>query len=61
MKNAIYEICQKLRGYSDDTEYFEVIKANRNEDGNIVVVCREVNPKAETQAEPQGAKDESDK
>lgn len=43
MKNAILQICEKLRGYS--------------EDGDFVVVCRAV----EVQAEPQGAKDESDK
>ena len=60
MKNAIYKICEKLRGYSDDTEYFEVIKVNRNEDGDIVVVCHEVNPTAEAKAESQGAQNESD-
>lgn len=59
MKNAIYEICQRLRGYSDDTEYFEVIKANKNEDGDFVVVCRVVNPKAESKAESKGAENES--
>jgi hypothetical protein len=57
MKNAILQICEKLRGYSNDRDYFEVIKANQNEDGDFVVVCRAV----EAQAEPQGAKDESDK
>ena len=56
MKNAILKICEKLRGYSDEKDYFEVIKANQNEDGDFVVVCRAV----EAQAEPQGAKDESD-
>lgn len=57
MKNAILQICEKLRGYSNDKDYFEVIKANQNDDGDFVVVCRAV----EAQAEPQGAKDESDK
>lgn len=57
MKNAILQICEKLRGYSNDKDYFEVIKANQNEDGDFVVVCRAV----EVQAEPHGAKDESDK
>lgn len=57
MKNAILQICEKLRGYSNDKDYFEVIKANQNEDGDFVVVCRAV----EVQAEPQGVKDESDK
>ena len=50
MKNAILQICEKLRGYSNDKDYFEVIKANQNEDGDFVVVCRAV----EVQAEPQG-------
>ena len=54
MKNAIFQICEKLRGYSNDKDYFEVIKANQNEDGDFVVVCRAV----EVQG---GAKDESDK
>ena len=58
MKNAIYEICQKLRGYAADAEYFEVLKANRDENGDIVVVCREV-PEAETKTESQGAQNES--
>lgn len=57
MKNAILQICEKLRGYSSDKDYFEVIKANQNENGDFVVVCRAV----EAQAELQGAKDESDK
>lgn len=57
MKNAILQICEKLRGYSNDKDYFEVIKAYQNEDGDFVVVCRAV----EAQTEPQGAKDESDK
>lgn len=59
MKNAIYEICQKLRGYTVDAEYFEVLKANRDENGDIVVVCREVDPAAETKTESQGAQNES--
>ena len=49
MKNAIYEICQRLRGYSNETDYFEVIRANKNEDGDFVVVCHVVTPKAELQ------------
>ena len=58
MKNAILQICEKLRGYSNDKNYFEVIRASQNEEGDFVVVCRAV----EVQAEPQGgAKDESDK
>lgn len=58
MKNAILQICEKLHRYSNEEDYFEVIKVSQNEDGDFVVVCRAV----EVQAEPQGgAKDESDK
>ena len=57
MKNAIFQICERLRGYSNGKDYFEVIKANQNEDGDFVVVCRAV----EVHEEPQGAKYESDK
>ena len=55
MKNAILKICEKLRGFSNEEDYFEVIKANQNEDGDFVVVCRAV----EEQVEPQGAANES--
>lgn len=56
MKNAILNICEKLRGYSDDTEYFEVLKVNQNEDGNYVVVVKVVEP-----TKSKGADNESNK
>lgn len=31
MKNIILKICEKLRGYSGDTEYFEVVRVTENE------------------------------
>lgn len=43
MKNPILQICEKLRGYSGDTEYFEVVKASKLENGNYEVIVREVN------------------
>ena len=46
MKNTILQICEKLRGYSGDTEYFEVVKASKLENGNYEVIVREVNENA---------------
>ena len=43
MKNPILQICEKLRGYSCDTEYFEVVKVSKLEDGIYEVIVREVN------------------
>lgn len=43
MKNAILQICEKLRGYSSDTEYFDVVKAVKLENGNYEIEVREVN------------------
>lgn len=54
MKNAILQICEKLRGYSDDSEYFEVVKVCRNEAGNYVLEVKAVEPARE-------AADESNK
>lgn len=51
MKNAIYNICEKLRGYSGDTEYFEVVKAIKLENGNFEVEVREVNENEEAEHE----------
>ena len=31
IKNIILKICEKLRGYSGDTEYFEVVGVTENE------------------------------
>lgn len=56
MKNAILKICEKLRGYSENTEYFEVIKVNQNEDGNYVVVVKAVEPEENKEAENAGNK-----
>ena len=54
MKNAIYEICQKLRGYSETEPYFEVTEVKQNENGTFTVTCKVVDP-----AEEQGAANES--
>ena len=54
MKNAILQICEKLRGYSSDTEYFEVVKVSKLGNGNYEVIVREVN-------ENKGADNDSDK
>jgi hypothetical protein len=56
MKNAILKICEKLRGYSADTEpYFEVTEIKANENGTYTVNVQVVDP-----AE-QGAQNESNK
>ena len=52
MKNPILQICEKLRGYSSDKEYFEVVKVSKLENGNYSVEVREVN-------ENEGAEHES--
>lgn len=51
MKNAILKICEKLRGYSGDTEYFDVVKASKLENGNWEIEVREVNENEETEHE----------
>jgi len=38
MQNVIYKICEKLRGYSWATEYFEVLRACCNAEGYEVRV-----------------------
>ena len=52
MKNPILQICEKLRGYSGDTEYFEVVKVSKLKNGDYEVIIREVN-------ENEGAEHES--
>lgn len=52
MKNAILQICEKLRGYSSDTEYFEVQAIEKLEDGTYKVIVKDVS---------EGADNESDK
>ena len=47
MKNVIYNICEKLRGYSSETEYFEVLQVQRNDDNEYVVVVKVINAKSE--------------
>lgn len=47
MKNVIYNICEKLRGYSSEEEYFEVLQVQRNDDNEYVVVVKVVNAKSE--------------
>ena len=60
MKTIFKDLLYRLEGYSDNPDY-TIKSISVHDDGDIVVVCREANPKAETQAESQGAKDESDK
>ena len=50
MKNAILQICEKLRGYSETEPYFEVTEAKQNENGTYTVTCKVVDP-----VENQGA------
>lgn len=51
MKNVIYKICEKLRGYSSEEEYFEVLQVQRNDDNEYVVVVKVVNAKSEETAD----------
>ena len=54
MKNAILKICERLRGYSETDQYFEVTEVKQNENGTYTVTCKVVDP-----AEEQGAANES--
>ena len=54
MKNAILRICEKLRGYSNNEQYFEVTEVKSNENGTYTVTVQVVDPAAE-----QGAQNES--
>ena len=54
MKNAILNICEKLRGYSETEPYFEVTEVKQNENGTFTVTCKALDP-----AEEQGAANES--
>ena len=42
MKNVIYEICDKLRGYSSDKEHFEVLEIKTNNDGTYTVIVKPI-------------------
>ena len=55
MKNAIFKICEKLRGYSETEPYFEVTEAKQNENGTYTVIVQAVDP----EVEEQGAANES--
>lgn len=54
MKNAILQICEKLRGYSETEPYFEVTEVKQNENGTYAVTVQVVDPAVE-----QGAQNES--
>ena len=54
MRNAILQICERLRGYSNTEPYFEVTEIKRNENGTYTVNVQVVDP-----AEEQGAVNES--
>ena len=56
MKNAILNICARLRGYTVTDPYFEVTEIKNNENGTYTITVQVVDPAAE-----QGADDESDK
>ena len=56
MKNVIYNICEKLKGYSSDTEYFEVLKAEPIKDNDYLIVARLVNTEEENK---EGVNDDS--
>ena len=47
MKNVIYEICDKLRGYSTDEEYFEVLGVTRTGKGLYTVEVAVIEPQTE--------------
>ncbi len=39
MKNVIYNICERLRGYSNEEEYLEVSQVKKiNEDEYLVII-----------------------
>ena len=50
MKNVIYNICEKLRGYSSEEECFEVLQVQRNDDNEYVVVVKVTDAKTEEAA-----------
>lgn len=51
MKNAIYKICEKLRGYSSEEEYFEVLQVQRNDNNEYVVVVKVIDSKSKETAD----------
>ena len=56
MKNVIYKICEKLRGYSSEDEYFEVLQVQRNDDNEYVVVVKVIEKKTKKEAADESNK-----
>lgn len=50
MKNVIYKICEKLKGYSEEDEYFEVLQVEKNNQGQYRIVVQIVDTKSEKEA-----------
>jgi hypothetical protein len=46
MKNIIYTICEKLRGFSDDKEYFEILQITPRQNNEYVVIVRLIDTEA---------------
>lgn len=40
MKNIIYTICEKLRGFSNDKEYFEILQITPRQNNEYEVIVR---------------------
>ena len=59
MKSIIKDLIYRIEGYSDNPDYI-INSISICGNGDIEIICRK-KPNDETQAEPQGAKDESDK
>ncbi|MGP1416093.1 MAG: hypothetical protein ACTTJ6_09275 [Treponema sp.] len=51
MKNIIYTICEKLRGFSDDKEYFEILQITPKHNNEYVVIVKLVDTEAKTTKE----------
>lgn len=51
MKNAIYNICEKLRGYSSEEEYFEVVAVEWLLGNSYSIKVRVVDAKTEEAAD----------
>ncbi len=51
MKDIIFKICDRLRGYSSVAEYFEVLSVHSNNDGSYTVVVKPAERKEEAEAE----------
>ena len=56
MRNVIYQICDKLRGYSKDEDYFEVTSVTRNGKGLYTVEIAVIEKNSE---DSEGAENES--